>query len=341
MKKKIEKALKNVFFSEGKNIIEYGLVKTIDLLEDNHIVICLKLPNPTMHLKKKIINNIHHSINKQIHEKKKISITIEGPSNGKTKHSIKNILAVASGKGGVGKSTIASNLAVSLVKMGFNVGLLDADIYGPSIPLMFDIQTKDFSLLQTKKNIIYPINRYGVKIVSIGFFLKNGQALVWRGPMVSKVIMQFIHETDWGSLDFLIIDLPPGTGDIHLSLLQEVSLKGIVIVSTSQKIALSDVHRTVEMFRMKSIYVPITGIIENMSYFFHEEMKKKYFFFGKHGVKDFSKQMDIFFLGEIPMVPSLRKYSDLGIPAVMKNEKIRSIFTTITNNILNQLKSIQ
>ncbi|WP_317168067.1 Mrp/NBP35 family ATP-binding protein [Blattabacterium cuenoti] len=335
IKKKIEIALKNVIVNDNKDIIESGFVKKLEILENKDIIIYLILPNPTMHLKNRIKKDIINSINNQIHLEKKISIKIEIQSCLKKTYSIKNIIAVASGKGGVGKSTIASNIAISLKKMGFNVGLLDADIHGPSIPLMFNIDIKNISILQQNNGLMMPITVHGIKIFSIGFFLKYGQAIVWRGPMVSKVLMQFFNETYWGELDFLIIDLPPGTGDIHLSLLQEISLKGIVIVSTSQKIAISDVTRTVEMFRMKSIYVPILGIIENMSYFFSKE--KKYYFFGKCGVKNFSKKMNITFLGEIPMLQKIQEYTDLGIPAVLEDEKISNIFTDITNNIINQL----
>ncbi|WP_185863474.1 Mrp/NBP35 family ATP-binding protein [Blattabacterium cuenoti] len=337
MKKKIEKALKNVIIIDNKNIIESGWVKKIDLL-DNEIKIYLSLSNPAMHIKNKLIKDITHSIkNQNISDTISIKIEIKSDTNTKTKSIIKNIIAVASGKGGVGKSTIATNIAVTLVKMGFHVGLLDADIYGPSIPLMFNIENKSVNF-QYKNGIMNPVTSYGVKILSIGFFSKYGQAIVWRGPMVTKVLRQFMHETNWGKLDFLIVDLPPGTGDIHLSLLQEIPLKGIVIVSTSQKIALSDVNRSVGMFRIESIYVPILGIIENMSYVLSK--KEKCYFFGKNGVKDFSKKMNIFFLGEIPMLQKIREYSDLGTPVVLENEETRNIFMNITKNIINKLHGI-
>ncbi|WP_185862360.1 Mrp/NBP35 family ATP-binding protein [Blattabacterium cuenoti] len=336
LKKKIEEALKNVFIIDNKNIIESGFVKKIDFLNQK-IIIYLNLSNPTMHFKKKLIKDINHSIkNKNILYP--ICIKIEMKSNTKIKKTIiKNIIAVASGKGGVGKSTIATNIAVSLVLMGFNVGLLDADIYGPSIPLMFNIEDENIQTIIHKNGIMNPIIRYGVKILSIGFFIKNGQAIVWRGPMVTKVLRQFMHETDWGELDFLIVDLPPGTGDIHLSLLQEISFKGIILVSTSQKIALSDVNRAVGMFRIKSIYVPILGIIENMSYFLTKESKDKCYLFGIDGVKNFSKKMDIFFLGKIPFLQKIRENSDLGIPVVLENENIKNIFIKITKNIITKL----
>ncbi|WP_341654612.1 Mrp/NBP35 family ATP-binding protein [Blattabacterium cuenoti] len=339
MYKEIEKALKNVIIIDNKNIVESGLVKKIDLL-NNEIRIYLSLSNPAMHIKNKLIKEINRSIrNQNILER--IRIKIEIKSDTKIKPEIKNIIAVASGKGGVGKSTIATNIAVSLVQMGFYVGLLDADIYGPSIPLMFNIKEESVNLQQHRNGILNPITSYGVKIISIGFFSKYGQAIVWRGPMVTKVLRQFMYETNWGKLDFLIVDLPPGTGDIHLSLLQEISLfklKGIVIVSTSQKIALSDVNRSVGMFRIKSIYVPILGIIENMSYVISKKTKEKFYFFGKNGVRDFSKEMNLFFLGEIPMLQTIREYSDFGIPIVLENKEIRNLFINITKNIIKQIK---
>ncbi|WP_185860945.1 Mrp/NBP35 family ATP-binding protein [Blattabacterium cuenoti] len=335
MKKKIEKALENVIIIDNKNIIESGWVRKIDFI-NNEIKIYLSLSNPSMHIRNKLIKDITHSIkNKNILET--IHIKIEIKSDTKIKPEIKNIIAIASGKGGVGKSTIATNIAVSLVQMGFHVGLLDADIYGPSIPLMFNLE-EDSVNLQQKNGIMNPIMSYGVKILSIGFFSKYGEAIVWRGPMVTKVLRQFMHETNWGKLDFLIVDLPPGTGDIHLSLLQEIPLKGIVIVSTSQKIALSDVNRSVGMFRIRSIYVPILGIIENMSYVLSKGTKEKCYFFGKNGVRDFSKEMNLFFLGEIPMLQNIREYSDLGIPVILKNENVRNIFIKIAKNIINQLQ---
>jgi ATPases involved in chromosome partitioning len=335
MKKKIKQALENVIIVDNKNIVESGWVKKIDFL-NNEIKICLSLSNPAMHIKHKLIKEITHSIkNKNISDEIRIKIDIK--SDKKIKYAIKNIIAVASGKGGVGKSTIATNIAVSLVHMGFHVGLLDADIYGPSIPLMFNINIEEQSVIY-KNGIINPITSYGVKILSIGFFSKDGEAIVWRGPMVTKVFRQFMHETNWGELDFLIVDLPPGTGDIHLSLLQEIPLKGVVIVSTSQKIALSDVNRSVGMFRIRSISVPILGIIENMSYVLSKETREKLYFFGKNGVRCFSKKMNLFFLGEIPMLQNIREYSDLGIPVVLENKNVRNIFLNITENIINQLQ---
>ncbi|WP_185860125.1 Mrp/NBP35 family ATP-binding protein [Blattabacterium cuenoti] len=340
MKKKITKALENVFLNK-RNIMESGIVKKIDVFQEE-IRIYITLSNPTMHMKKKLEQKIYQTIKYQ-NVDKKIRIEMKLDTHEKRKTGIKNIIAIASGKGGVGKSTIATNIAVSLVKMGYHVGLLDADIYGPSIPLMFNLEENKISSCIVHKNgtsIMNPITSYGVKILSLGFFSKSGQAIVWRGPMATKALRQFIHETDWGVLDFLIVDLPPGTGDIHLSLVQEIPLKGIVIVSTPQKISLSDVHRSVGMFRLKSIYVPILGIIENMSVFIPKESKEKYYLFGKNGVKNFSKKMNIFFLGEIPMLQDIQVSSDLGIPVVLQNDDIRKIFLKITKNMIDHLPNV-
>ncbi|WP_185851205.1 Mrp/NBP35 family ATP-binding protein [Blattabacterium cuenoti] len=338
MIQKIKKALENVFI-DNKNIIQSGMVKNIDLLEDE-IIIHISLSNPTMHAKKKLERDISKIIIEQnVNKKIRIKTTLDTLVGKSKKEEIRNIIAVASGKGGVGKSTISTNISVSLVNMGYRVGLFDADIYGPSIPLMFNIiEDKVQSSIIHHKNGTYvmkPITSYGVKILSIGFFSKSGQAIAWRGPMATKALRQLINETDWGILDFLIIDLPPGTGDIHLSILQEFSLKGIVLVSTPQKISLSDVHRSVGMLRLKSVLVPILGIIENMSFFVKK--KEKFYLFGKDGVKKFSKRMNIDFLGEIPLIQEIRESSDLGIPIVLKNRTIRKIFVKITNNIMNNL----
>lgn len=333
MKKKIEEILKKIIIHK-KNIIEF--VENIEISNEK-IIIFLILPNPSMHLKMKIINSIMNSIKHRIKTEKKVYIKTKinlKLKNYKKNISINNIIAVASGKGGVGKSTIVSNISVSLKSRGFSVGILDADIYGPSIPLMFNIKIDDASFLY-KNGLINPILTNGIKILSIGFFLKNDKAIVWRGPMVTKALMQLIYEVNWGSLDFLIIDLPPGTGDIHLSLLQEKIMKGVLLVSTSQKIALSDVLRTVKMFQTKPINVPLLGIIENMSFFHIKE--KKYFLFGKDMVKKFSYKINIPFLGKIPIIQDIQIYSDEGIPPVLKNIEVKEIFDNITKKFLKKL----
>ena len=241
-------------------------------------------------------------------------------SKGKSIPGIQNIVAVASGKGGVGKSTVTSNLAVTLSKMGFKVGILDADIYGPSIPIMFDVQNeKPLAVNVDGKSKMKPVESYGVKVLSIGFFTKPDQAVVWRGPMAAKALNQMIFDAAWGELDFLLIDLPPGTGDIHLSIMQSLPITGAVVVSTPQTVALADAKKGVAMFQQESINVPVLGIIENMAYFTPEELPdNKYYIFGKEGAKHLAEDLNIPFLGDIPLVQSVREAGDLGRPAAMQ-----------------------
>ncbi|WP_185878098.1 Mrp/NBP35 family ATP-binding protein [Blattabacterium cuenoti] len=333
MKKKIEETLKNIFIN-NKNIIELNFLKKIDVL-NNKIIIYLDLPNPTMHLKNKIEKEILLSLDHVIQKKIYIKINVKLNNIKKNSSKIKNIIAIASGKGGVGKSTISSIMAVSLIKMGFNVGLLDADIYGPSIPLIFNIDIHNQSILY-KNGFLNPIFIKGLKILSMGFFSKYGQAIVWRGPLVTKVLMQFIYKTNWGDLDFLIIDLPPGTGDIHLSIAQQdFFLKGVVIISTPHQLSFSDVSRTIKMYKIRSINIPILGIIENMSFFFIK--KNKYYLYGKNHVREFSKKMNLSFLGEIPFLQEIQNVIDIGIFNVLNNNIIYNNFEKIIKCIINQL----
>lgn len=270
----------------------------------------------------------------------KLNISVEvsekKDSRGNAIPGVKNIIAVASGKGGVGKSTVASNLAVALVKMGFKVGLLDADIYGPSVPTMFDV-TNEKPLSNNNKMI--PLESYGVKLLSLGFFAGANQAVIWRGAMASKAIHQLLHDANWGELDFLLIDLPPGTGDIHLSIVQEVPVTGTIIVSTPQHIALSDVKKGVAMFQMPEINVPVLGLIENMAYFTPKELPdNKYYIFGKKGAKKLAESMELPFLGEIPIVQSIREASDYGRPAVLQEDELVSgIYMSLAKNMISSL----
>ncbi|WP_185882609.1 Mrp/NBP35 family ATP-binding protein [Blattabacterium cuenoti] len=345
-KQQIIKALETVFIDNNKqNIIQSGMVEKIDI-DENEIIIFIKLYHPTMHVKQKLKENIFKTIdiyNNNIKQKVRLQIAKKlnyNRNNNKKIHGIKHIIAIASGKGGVGKSMVSTNISVTLANMGFNVGLLDADIYGPSIPILFNIKEKDvYSGRITKKEgtesyILKPIVKNKVHIQSIGFFSKSGQAIVWRGPMASKALHQLIHETEWGYLDFLIIDLPPGTSDIHLSILQYLSMTGVVMVSTPQKLSLSDVHRSIGMFRINTIYVPIIGIIENMSLI---DTSKDLCETNKNTVKEFSIKFDLFFLGKIPMLKEIQEYSDLGIPVVLKHYTIQQIFLKITKNIISKL----
>ena len=249
-------------------------------------------------------------------------------------------IAISSAKGGVGKSTFATNLALALKTVGCKVGLLDADIYGPSIPIMFDIANeRPLSVNVDGKNKMKPIESYGVKILSIGFFTKPDQAVIWRGPMASKALNQMIFDATWGELDFLLVDLPPGTGDIHLSILQALPVTGSVIISTPQNIALADARKGIAMFNQKSINVPVLGIIENMAYFTPFELpENKYYIFGKDGAKNLSQDMNVKLLGEVPIVQSIREASDFGHPAsLQENSKISLTFEEISKNLVSEL----
>ena len=314
----------------------------------NELLIDISTSNPTLQSKKSIENSIKKIISENIEEKLdlKINFKIEKPESpqnqikGNPIEGIKNVIAIASGKGGVGKSTITSNIAVTLAQMGFNVGILDADIYGPSIPIMFDIaDARPLSVNIEGKNKMKPIESYGVKVLSIGFFTKPDQAVIWRGPMASKALNQMIFDATWGELDFLLVDLPPGTGDIHLSILQALPVTGSVIVSTPQNIALADARKGIAMFNQKSINVPVLGIVENMAFFTPNELpENKYYIFGKDGAKNLSDDMNVKFLGEVPILQSVRESSDFGHPAsLQENSKISLTFNEISKNLVSEL----
>jgi len=259
---------------------------------------------------------------------------------GKEIQGVKNIIVIASGKGGVGKSTVTANLAVTLSKMGFKVGLLDADIYGPSIPTMFNTEGDKPSSIQIEgKHLMKPIEQYGIKMLSIGYFSGANKAVVWRGPMAGKALHQMIRDTDWGELDFLLIDLPPGTGDIHLSVVQELPVTGTIIVSTPQHVALADVRRGIAMFQMETINIPVLGLVENMAYFIPEELPdNKYYIFGKEGAQNLAKVLGIPVLGEIPLIQGIREAGDTGKPAALNDgAKISEIYTEITRNMIESL----
>lgn len=335
------------FENDNIDVISKGSVKNV-VVFGNEIIIDLEVINPTLQsknsIKKQLFEFLKEKLNKEI--ELKINFIIKKPSENKIYNSerkienISNVIAVSSGKGGVGKSTITSNLAVSLSKMGFSVGILDADIYGPSIPLMFDISNqKPLAVNVNGKSKMKPIESYGVKILSIGFFTKSDEAVIWRGPMASKALNQMIFDADWGKLDFLLIDLPPGTGDIHLSIMQSLPISGAIIVSTPQVVALSDARKGVSMFKKENINVPVLGLIENMSYFTPLELpKNKYYLFGKDGAKNLASDLKIPFLGDLPIIQSIREAGDFGRPASMQDDTIsENIFNEISKNMLSQL----
>lgn len=341
-------ALANVMEPDmKKDIVTLKLVKNIQV-EGDQLRFELHVLNPTMHSKKRMEDACRFAIERNFGKEQAVDITLKvmskedrNPEQRKVLPGVKHIIAVASGKGGVGKSTVSSNLAAGLAKQGYKVGLVDADIYGPSMPLMFDVeQEKPMTREIDGKNYILPVENYGVKMLSIGFFADTSQAIVWRGPMASKALTQMFTDAHWGELDFMIIDLPPGTGDIHLSLVQAVPLSGVVVVSTPQNIALADARKAVSMFQMDVINVPILGIIENMAYFTPAELPdNKYFIFGEGGAKDLSADLKVPFLGELPLVQSIREAGDVGRPAVLQEGTPASdAIDEIIRNFANELK---
>ncbi|WP_405564159.1 Mrp/NBP35 family ATP-binding protein [Polaribacter sp. Asnod6-C07] len=334
---------------EGKSLIENNNVKNVVIFGDE-VNVDVTISNPTLQAKKKVEAEITKAIKTNVDEKIDVKINLkvektapkEDPNliRGKEIPNIKNIIAIASGKGGVGKSTVTSNLAVSLAKMGFSVGVLDADVYGPSQHIMFDVEKeKPLSVNVDGRSKMKPIENYGVKLLSLGFFTNPDQAVIWRGPMASKALKQLIFDAAWGELDFLLIDLPPGTGDVHLSIVQALPISGAVVVSTPQNIALADAKKGVAMFQQDSIKVPVLGIIENMAYFTPEELpNNKYYIFGKDGAKNLAEDINTTFLGEIPLVQSIREAGDVGHPVALQEDTVlEKSFSDITKEMVAQL----
>ncbi len=348
-KNDILKALETITVpGEGQNMVESGAVKNVVTFGDE-VIVDITIKNPSLQAKKRTEVDILKTIHEQVYEKAKIkvNVTVDAPEKpkanvikGKPIPGIQNIIAVASGKGGVGKSTVTANLAVSLSKMGFKVGVLDADIYGPSIPIMFDVEAeKPLAVNIEGKSKMKPIENYGVKVLSIGFFTQPNQAVVWRGPMAAKALNQMIFDAHWGELDFLLLDLPPGTGDIHLSIMQSLPITGAVVVSTPQNVALADAKKGVAMFQQESINVPVLGIIENMAYFTPAELPdNKYYIFGKEGAKNLAEDLGVPFLGEIPLVQSIREAGDVGRPAALQMATpLEQSFEKLTQNVVQEV----
>jgi ATP-binding protein involved in chromosome partitioning len=347
-KQVVSSALKTITApGEGTNMIDSGAVTNIVVFADE-VIIDITISNPTLQAKKRTEVDIMKVIHENVYEKAKITVNVKVEAMVKPKNEIKgnpipgiqNIVAVASGKGGVGKSTVTANLAVTLSKMGFKVGILDADIYGPSIPIMFDVvNERPLAVNVDGVSKMKPVENYGVKVLSIGFFTKPDQAVVWRGPMASKALNQMIFDAAWGSLDFLLIDLPPGTGDIHLSIMQSLPITGSVVISTPQNVALADAKKGVAMFQQDSINVPVLGIIENMSYFTPEELpENKYYIFGKDGAKNLAEDLQVPFLGDIPLVQSIREAGDIGRPAALQNgSPLELAFENLTRKVVQEV----
>lgn len=349
-KQEVYKALEKISApGEGKNLIESGSVTNVVVFGDE-VVVDVTIANPSLQAKKKMEVEILKIIHSEVYEKAKIQVNVKVNSpepsknqnliKGKPIEGIQNIIAVASGKGGVGKSTVTANLAVTLSKMGFKVGILDADIYGPSIPTMFDVTNeKPLAVNVEGKSKMKPVESHGIKVLSIGFFTEPNQAVIWRGAMASKALNQLIFDAQWGELDFLLIDLPPGTGDIHLSIMQALPITGAVIVSTPQEVALADARKGIAMFRQDSIQVPVLGMIENMAYFTPAELpQNKYYIFGKEGAKHLAEEIGVPFLGEIPLVQSIREAGDVGRPAALQtNTPIEDAYHELTKEVITQL----
>ncbi len=348
-KQDIYKALETITApGEGKSLVENENITNV-VTFGNEVIIDVTISNPTLQAKKKVEAEIAKAIRSTINESIDVKVNVKvvaalkenlNQIRGKEIPNIQNIIAIASGKGGVGKSTITANIAISLVKMGFKVGVLDADVYGPSQHIMFNVEKeKPISVKVNGRSKMKPVENYGVKLLSLGFFTDPNQAVIWRGPMASKALNQLIFDADWGKLDFLLIDLPPGTGDVHLSIVQALPINGAVIVSTPQNIALADAKKGVAMFQQESINVPVLGIIENMAYFTPEELpNNKYYIFGKDGAKNLAQDINTKFLGEIPLVQSIRESGDVGHPvALQEGTVLEKLFSEITKEMISQL----
>ena len=333
-----------------KDIVSLGLVSNVKA-EGNTVSFHVKASNPAMHYRKRLEEACIHQVRRFLGEDVAVMAEVDAlpksserpPEQRRVLPKVKKIIAVASGKGGVGKSTICANLAAGLAKRGYKVGLVDADIYGPSMPLMFDVFNEKPGVSgEGANNKIMPVENYGVKMLSIGFFAEANQAIVWRGPMASKALSQMFTDVHWGELDFMLIDLPPGTGDIHLQLVQQIPLDGVVIVSTPQPVALADARKGVGMFQLENINIPVLGIVENMAWFTPEELpENKYFIFGKEGAKSLAEELNVNLLGQIPIVQSIREAGDVGRPAVLQegtpqaealNELISNVLIQIDNS---------
>tara|TARA_B100000795_G_C22787370_1_gene435240 strand:+ start:1131 stop:2261 length:1131 start_codon:yes stop_codon:yes gene_type:complete len=349
-KSQIVDALKSVKLKgDVKSLIENDLVTNIVVFGDE-VNVDVTINNPTLHAKKQVEVDILKAVHAQVYAKAKITVKItveskqeENPNliRGEKIESVKNIIAVASGKGGVGKSTVTANLAVALQMQGYKVGIVDADIYGPSQHIMFDVEkSRPEARNINGKSVMIPVESYGVKLVSIGFFAPGSQAVVWRGPMATKALNQLIKDSYWGELDYLLIDLPPGTGDVHLSLVQAVPVTGAVIVSTPQTIALADAKKGVGMFQLDTIQVPVLGLVENMSYFTPDELPdNKYYIFGKDGTKNLADDLNLPLLAEIPLVQGIREAADIGRPVVLQQETHSAqSFISLASNLVEQVE---
>jgi ATP-binding protein involved in chromosome partitioning len=335
----ILQALSNVQEPDlGKDLVTLNMVKDVKI-NGNDVSFTIVLTTPAFPMKDMMRTASENAVKLLVNKEANVQVNFTANTTSTRKENlqilsgVKNIIAVVSGKGGVGKSTVSANIALALAEGGASVGLMDADIYGPSVPIMFGVRgarpmMKDID----GKGYIVPLEKYGIKLMSIGLLVDEKNAVVWRGPMASSAIKQFVTEVDWGPLDYLIIDMPPGTGDIHLTLMQTVPVTGVVIVTTPQAVALADAKKGIAMFGQAQINVPIIGLAENMAYFTPEELpNNKYYLFGKEGGKKLAEEYDLAFLGQIPLVQSIREGGDEGVPAMMGTDEIsKQAFRNIT-----------
>jgi ATP-binding protein involved in chromosome partitioning len=339
-------ALRNVIEPDlKKDLITLNMIENISI-EGKNVSFDVILTTPACPLKELIqnacINAIIHFVDESANVRVNMlaNTTTGRSSGGELLPGVKNIIAIASGKGGVGKSTVAANLAISLARRGVKVGLIDADIYGPSQHIMFGVEHERLFVNEREgKTFMLPIEKYGVKVLSIGMLVDPNKAIPWRGPMASKALKQLFGDAEWGDLDYMLIDLPPGTGDIHLTLVSAVPVTGAVIVSTPQHVALADVRKGINMFELESVNIPVLGLIENMAYFTPEELpQNKYYIFGKEGCKKLSGELNTPFLGEIPLVQSIREGGDTGLPVALDENTIASrAFEEVTDNLIRQV----
>lgn len=341
----IEKALSGVMDPDlGRDLVSLGMIR--DLVVENGVIrFSVVLTTPACPLKEMIRRDCEQAIRAVAGEEWQLdinmtsSVTTAQAGNSPVIQKIKNLIAIASGKGGVGKSTVTANLAVALAREGAKVGVIDADIFGPSIPTMFHCEHEQPSVVQVDgKNVIMPVEQYGVKLMSIGFLAPAESAIVWRGPMASSALKQFISDTDWGELDYLLFDLPPGTSDIHLTLVQTLPVTGAVIVTTPQKVALADAVKGLAMFRQTQINVPVLGIVENMAWFTPEELpQNRYYLFGRDGGKNLAEREGLPLLGQIPIVQGIRESGDNGYPAVLQEGPAADAFRHLAGNLARQV----
>lgn len=324
-------ALRNVQEPDlGKDLITLNMVKDVRI-EGDAVSFTVVLTTPACPMKDMIRNACENAVRLLVNKQAKVQVNFTAQTTSTRQDGqailpkVKNIIAVVSGKGGVGKSTVSANLALALAQGGAKVGLMDADIYGPSVPIMFGVRGQNPMMMDTGegKGMIVPLEKYGIKLMSIGLLVDEKSAIVWRGPMASSAIRQFVTEVFWDELDYLVIDMPPGTGDIHLTLVQTVPVTGVVVVTTPQDVALADAKKAIAMFGQAQIKVPIIGLVENMSYFTPAELpQNKYFIFGKDGGKKLAEEYELPFLGQIPLVQSIREGGDGGVPVMVGNDPV-------------------